>query len=135
MSFVLDSAVFRGGLLETRAPPYVQAIAERLAQDGAVAPALLRRECASVLRAACRRGRMTAWQAQAVISQLEALPAEYDTQAPDARLLLALALRCEVSSCDVARTDLALHRQLPIATRDVELAEAARICGVGVVNA
>ncbi|MFA7444191.1 MAG: type II toxin-antitoxin system VapC family toxin [Lysobacteraceae bacterium] len=135
MPFVLDNSVLSGWLLETQATPYTQAIAERLAQDRAVAPVLLRLEYANVLRTACKRGRMTAGQAQEAISQLEALPVEYDNQTPDARQLLALALRYDLSSYDAAYLDLALHRQLPIATQDVELAEAARICGVGVVSA
>jgi predicted nucleic acid-binding protein len=49
--------------------------------------------------------------------------------------LLALSLRYDLSSHDAAYLDLALRRQWPIATQDDALAQAARLAGVGVVDA
>lgn len=63
------------------------------------------------------------------------LPIDIDRDPPDAGMLLALALRYDLTSYDAAYLELALRLQLPIATQDTELAMAARIAGVGVVGA
>ena len=135
MPFVLDNSVVCGWLLESQATPYANAVADRLLSERAVAPALLRLEYTNVLRSACKRQRLTAQQAQEAIEALAVLPIEYDRELPDASQLLALALRYELTSYDAAYLDLALRRQLPVATQDAALAAAARIAGVGVVSA
>ena len=134
MPMVLVNSVVCGWLLENQATPYSDAIAQRLQDDQAVAPPLLRLEYANVLRTACKRGRLTAQQAQDAIAQLAELPVEIDAELPDAAQLLALALRYDLSSYDATYLDLALRRQLPVATQDVALAQAARLSGVGVVT-
>ena len=133
MPMILDNSVVCGWLLESQATAYSDAIAQRLQDDHAVAPPLLRLEYANVLRTACKRGRLTAQQAQDAIAQLAEVPVEIDAELPDAGQLLALALRYDLSSYDAAYLDLALRRQLPVATQDVALAQAARLAGVGVV--
>jgi predicted nucleic acid-binding protein len=45
--------------------------------------------------------------------------------------LLGLALRHDLTSYDAAYLDLALRLQLPIATQDADLREAALASGVG----
>lgn len=134
MTFVLDNSVVCGWLLANQATPYSEAIAQRLHDDRAVAPTLLRLEYSNVLRSACKRGILNAQQAQDAIAQLAALPIEMDTDSPDAGQILALALRYDLSSYDAAYLDLALRRQLPIATQDTALAAAARLAGVGVAQ-
>jgi predicted nucleic acid-binding protein len=134
MPFVLDNSVVCGWLLANQATPYSEAIAQRLHDDRAVAPTLLRLEYSNVLRSACKRGILNAQQAQDAIAQLAALPIEMDTDSPDAGQILALALRYDLSSYDAAYLDLALRRQLPIATQDTALAAAARLAGVGVAQ-
>ncbi len=132
MPFVLDNSVVCGWLLEDQATPYTDAVADRLLEDRAIAPPLLRLEYANVLRSACRRGRLIAQQAQEAIQQLSRIPLEIDRETPDASQLLALSLRYDLTSYDAAYLELALRRQLPIATQDTALADAARTAGVGV---
>ncbi|MFT3802656.1 MAG: type II toxin-antitoxin system VapC family toxin [Burkholderiaceae bacterium] len=131
MPFVLDNSVVSGWLLENQASDYTDAVAERLQEDRAIAPALLRLEYVNVLRTACKRRRLIAQQAQEAIGYLARLPIAIDREAPDPALLLSLALRHDLSSYDAVYLELALRRQLPIATRDAALAEAARAAGVG----
>ena len=50
-------------------------------------------------------------------------------------LALALALRFGLSSCGAAYLELALRRQLPVATQDDALRAAALAAGVGCVEA
>lgn len=134
MPLVLDNSVVSGWLLANQATPYTNAIAQRLHDDRAVAPALLRLEYTNVLRTACKRNRISAQQAQEAIAELAALPLDIDQEPPEAGQLLTLALRYDLTSYDAAYLDLALRRQLPIATQDAALAEAARLAGVGVVG-
>jgi predicted nucleic acid-binding protein len=47
---------------------------------------------------------------------------------------LSLALRYDLTSYDAAYLELALRLQLPIATQDAALMEAARAAGVGVLK-
>jgi predicted nucleic acid-binding protein len=133
MAFVLDNSVVCGWLFESQATPYTAAIAVLLRTERAVAPALLPLEYANVLRTACKRRQMIAQQAQAAARQVASLPIEIDTSIADAGELLALALRYDLSSYDAVYLELALRQQLPIATQDTALADAARTAGVGVV--
>jgi predicted nucleic acid-binding protein len=134
MPFVLDNSVVCGWLLESQATAYADAVAERLQEDRAIVPGLLHLEYANVLRTACKRGRLIAQQAQEAIGQLQQLPLDTDREPPDPAQLLALALRHDLSAYDAAYLDLALRRQLPIATVDAALADAARVSGVGVFD-
>ncbi len=133
MAFILDNSVVSGWFLENQASPYTEAIAARLNDETALAPALWELELTNVLRTACLRQRMTADHAQAVIANLGALPIEVDRTPVRRGELLALSLRFGLSAYDAAYLELALRLQLPIATRDGPLRDAAVASGVGVV--
>jgi predicted nucleic acid-binding protein len=77
---------------------------------------------------------MTAEQAQSVIADFRALPIEVDRTPARPSEILALALRFGLSACDAAYLELALRMQLPIATKDSPLHDAAVASGVGVVT-
>ncbi|MCL1860524.1 MAG: type II toxin-antitoxin system VapC family toxin [Proteobacteria bacterium] len=134
MAFVLDNSVVCGWILKNQSSDYSTAIARRLERERAVAPPLLRLEIVNVLRTACKRQIMIASQAQELLAQLSRLPVEINPNSPEPGLLLGLALRFDLTVYDAAYLELALRMQLPIATQDAALAEAARIAGVGVVE-
>lgn len=134
MPFVLDNSVVAGWFLEDQTTPYTDAIAARLEEDRAVVPALWQLEFANVLRTACKRNRIAAAQAQQVIEQICSLPIEIDTDTPGPAELLALALRYDLSSYDAAYLELALRLQLPIATKDAALRQAATAAGAGSIE-
>jgi predicted nucleic acid-binding protein len=134
MPFVIDNSVVSGWYLENQATPYTVAIAERLLDDRAWAPALWELELTNVLRTACLRQRMAAQQAQQVLAQIAQLPIEVDRHAVPRSELLALALRFGLSSYDAGYLELALRRQLPLATQDETLRAAAQASGVGCVG-
>lgn len=134
MSFVLDNSVLCGWFLANQADSYTEAIASRLVESQAWAPPLLQLEWVNVLRTGCRRGRITLAGAKEIIERVSALPIQIDTRLPSPPALLALSLRHDLSSYDAAYLDLALRLQLPIATRDHDLIEAAWAAGVGVVE-
>jgi predicted nucleic acid-binding protein len=131
--FVLDNSVSSGWFLENQATPYGDAVADRLRDDRAIVPALWELEFTNVLRSACLRQRMNASAAQEVIADFEALPIDVDRAPVRRSEILALALRHGLTSYDAAYLELALRRQLPIATVDGPLRDAAIASGVGVV--
>ena len=133
MPFVLDNSVVSGWYLEDQATPYTEAIAQRLQDDRAWVPALWELELTNVLRTTCLRQRQNAERAQQVLVRMAQLPIDVDRHAVARSELLALALRFGLSSYDAAYLELALRKQLPLATKDGDLADAARAAGVGVV--
>ncbi len=135
MPFVLDNSVVSGWFLQNQATPYTQAIAQRLRDDTAHAPAVWELDFTNVLRTSCVRQRMDAAHAQAVLAQIGNLPIEVDRRAVPRSELLGLALRFGLSAYDAAYLELALHLQCPVATQDEALRMAALSAGVGVVTA
>lgn len=133
MPFVVDNSVVSGWYLENQATPYSTAIARKLLDDRAWAPALWELELTNVLRTACQRRRMAARQAQQVLEQIARLPIEIDRHPVPRGELLALALRFGLSSYDAAYLELALRLQLPLATQDEALRTAAQASGAGCV--
>ena len=133
MPFVLDNSVVCGWFIHNQATPYSEAIAVRLQEDRAVVPALWELEFSNLLRTACLRKAMTAQAAQAVVAQIVSLPMDVDCHAVPPSEMLALALRFGLTTYDAAYLELAQRLQLPIATLDAPLLEAAMASGVGVV--
>lgn len=133
-AFVLDNSVLCGWFLTSQASPYGDAVAGLLPVVDAHAPWLLQLEFTNVLRTACRRGTLPLATAREIVDQLALLPIRIDAAPPQPAALLSLALRFQLTSYDAAYLELALRLQLPIATRDGELAEAAWAAGVGVLT-
>lgn len=131
--FVLDNSVLCGWFLANQASDYGDTIAHQLSQVDAHAPWLLQLEFSNVLRTACRRGSLPIAMAQEIIDRVMQLPIRIDGSPPLPAALLSLALRFNLTSYDAAYLELALRLQLPIATRDADLAEAAWAAGVGVM--
>ena len=134
MPFVIDNSIVCGWFIQTQASKYADAVAVALQDDHACAPALWELELSNVLRTACLRQRLTAQQAQATLAQIVSLPVDVDRQAVPASELLALALRFGLSTYDAAYLELALRLQLPLATADGPLREAALASGVGLFD-
>ena len=74
-------------------------------------------------------------EAQAILTHIARLPIDTDRHAVPRQELLALPLRFGSSSYDAAYLELALRRQLPVATQDKALRAAALAAGVGCVEA
>ncbi len=119
MPFVLDNSVTSGWFIGNQATPYSESIAVRLQDDRAVVPPIWELEFSNVLRTACLRKAITAQDAQTVIAQIVSLPIDVDRHAVRPAELLALALRFGLTTYDAAYLELALRRQVPIATSDM----------------
>jgi predicted nucleic acid-binding protein len=134
MPFVIDNPVVSGWYLEDQATPYTDHVATRLAEDPTRAPALWESELSNVLRTSCLRRRLTAEKARQILAHLARLPIDTDRHAVPRQELLALALRFGLSCDDAAYLELALRRQLPVATQDEALRAAALAVRVGCVE-
>lgn len=130
--FVLDCSVAVAWCIEDEAAAETDALMERAASEGALAPGLWPLELGNVLLQAVRRRRLEAAQAMARLELLRRLPIRIDdTTAERAwREILALARSESLTTYDAAYLELALRLGLPLATRDRELRQAAERNGV-----
>ena len=135
MSFVLDTSVAIAWLFEDEASAEADALAARVAQEGAITPSLWRLEVANVLLQAEKRGRIAASDVALRLELLDALPISTDgeTDARAWREGLALARLHGLTSYDAAYLELAIRKGLALATRDRALIAAARKAGVAVL--
>jgi len=132
---VLDNSVVSGWYLADQSTAHTEAVAVLLEDDQACVPTIWELELSNVLRTACLRQKLDAQRAQQVLARIAQLPIEVDRHAVPRSELLALSLRFGLSSYDAAYLELALRRQLPLASKDEVLMSAARAAGVGVVGA
>ena len=127
MSMVLDSSIALAWVYgeETTAP--VNQVFQTLAREGAWVPGLWRLEVANVLEMGARRKRHTFEFRDATLADLAQLPiqvdGETDQQAWSATL--RLAEHYLLTLYHAAYLELALRRNLPLATLDEELRRAA----------
>lgn len=110
-----------------------QRILDHIAAHGAIVPSLWQYEVANGLLSALRRGRTTE---VAVAQALMGLGRLRIMEAPDQPLgvqLVALASEFKLSAYDAAYLWLARARDLPLATLDRPLAQAAREAGLTLI--
>lgn len=125
---VVDASVTLSWALvgEAKAPE-ARAVADRIAENAAIVPAIWRLEVGNALLVAERRGRLTAAQAEAVCIGLAAMPIEIDpeTSARAWADTARLARNHGLMLYDAAYLELAVRRALPLAMFDWALARAA----------
>lgn len=134
MPFVADNSVVVGWYFESQATPYTDKVLDLLANETAHVPALWVLEFSNVLRKALKAGKADTARIQEIIELVNALPISVDYTAENVENNLALALQFGLTSYDAAYLGLAIRLQLPIATNDGALKEAASRAGVGIVN-
>ena len=135
MSLVLDSSVAIAWCFKDERTPGLMALLDRVGEEGAEAPAHWPLEVTNTLIMAGRRKRVGAEERDEYIALLRDLPVTLDdataTQAWGATALLAE--RYGLTLYDAAYLELALRRDLPLATLDAALQTAALQAGVGVL--
>jgi predicted nucleic acid-binding protein len=129
---VVDASMALSWQFEDEATPAGDAALQRAVNDGAVVPAIWRLEVANALRMAVRRKRCSEAFVNEAISRLEELAVEDDNEtslhAWGATFQLA---RDEVLTLyDAAYLELALRRNLPLATGDNALIAAGKRRGL-----
>jgi predicted nucleic acid-binding protein len=131
-AFVVDCSIAMAWLFNDEATPKTAALLNRLATQTALVPAWWFIEITNVLAMAERKGRIKPTESDAFIADLSKLGIERDDEAPDRAFthLLGLCRRHRLTSYDAIYLDLAVRRNLPLATLDDALRKAAHKVGV-----
>jgi predicted nucleic acid-binding protein len=136
VSFVLDNSVALTWCFGDERTPAMTALLERVAEAGALAPALWPLEAVNGLLVAERRGRLDAFQRQRLAGFLRALPIRLDDETANQAwtTIMDLAERFALSSHDAAYLALAQRHRLPLASLDEDLRAAATALGLTVLG-
>jgi predicted nucleic acid-binding protein len=133
---VIDASITIAWLFEDEADDAAIAVAEAVAEHGALAPSLWHYEVGNVLLAAERRGRCSSDFVMRSLDRLGMLAVAIDQDGGSHRWADTLALaRVEgLTVYDAAYLELAIRENASLATRDRELIAAARrravqVCG------
>jgi predicted nucleic acid-binding protein len=132
LNLVLDASATLAWIFADEDNDSAWPIIEGLQQFTAFAPAHYPLEVANGLLTALRRGRLTPDQAAAAVVALATIPIEIDSETPGRILdgIWELAARHRLTIYDAAYLDLAIRRQLPLASLDDSLARAASSEGI-----
>ena len=131
-AFVVDCSIAMTWLFNDEATTETAKLLARLATETALVPAWWLIEVTNVIALAERKGRIAAAQSAAFIADMEKLDLEVDGEAPTRAFshLLPLCRTHQLTSYDAIYLDLAVRRDLPLATLDEPLRKAAKKLGV-----
>lgn len=132
MSVVLHYSATAAWIFNEETTGAVRTLFDRVADGGAVVPALWRLEVANTLTVAVRRGRIDAELRRAALADLALLDVTVDQHTDDQAWseTLNLADRFSLSLYDAAYLELARRRDLPLATLDHDLRKAGGAIGL-----
>ena len=129
---VLDASMTLSWHFADEVTPQTDAVHGDVIADGAVVPVHWRLEIANAFATAVRHGRMTAEFRSEALARLEYLPVEIDDESARAAwgAVQELCDRHRLTAYDASYLELALRRNLKLATLDRRLSEAAQAAGV-----
>jgi predicted nucleic acid-binding protein len=136
VSLVLDASLALTWYFQDEATSATDTILDRVAETGAVVPALWRLEIANGLQVAVRRRRISVAYRDASLAELTQMQIDTDseTDVHAWSATLRLAEKHELTLYDAAYLELAQRRRLPLATLDRELRRAAETLSVTVLG-
>jgi predicted nucleic acid-binding protein len=131
-TFVLDCSIAMAWLFGDEATPSTAALLSRLGSETVLVPAWWFIEVTNVLALAERKGRIATAQSDAFIADLGKLGIERDDEAPIRAFtnLLPLCRAHRLTCYDAIYLELALRRDLPLATLDADLRKTAKLLGL-----
>jgi predicted nucleic acid-binding protein len=131
-AFVLDGSVAVAWCFPDEQAPYPQAVLDSLAAARALVPSLWPLEVGNSLLVGERRRRSTQADTTHWLGFLNSLPISIDDETPSRawQETLSLARAQNLSVYDAAYLELALRRDLPLASLDERLKAAAVVLGV-----
>jgi predicted nucleic acid-binding protein len=135
MRFVLDNSVLVAWAFDERSD-YADAVGGSLADGRALVPSVWPLEFADTLLVAERHGRLNEAEVTRIRDYVLSLRIEVvaDHAPRITTEVLALARQHRLSVYDASYLDLAMREGLPLASLDQRLVEAARRCGVPLVE-
>jgi|SRR5580692_527676 predicted nucleic acid-binding protein len=135
--FVLDASVTLAWCFPDESTAYTEGILDLLAAGAeATTPALWPFEVANALLMAERRKRITTAQVASVLQRIASLPIRVDPIHVDRAFgqILSSAREEKLTAYDAAYLELAMREDLPLASLDDQLRQAARSAGVALVR-
>ncbi|MBO9102058.1 MULTISPECIES: type II toxin-antitoxin system VapC family toxin [unclassified Rhizobium] len=133
MAFIVDASIAGAWLLPDEENTIADQMMERMVDEDAWAPDLLRHEIRSILLSAERRGRISDDLIHSALARFRALPLKLVGPGDDTEVV-RLSRQYRLSAYDAAYLAIALIEYLPLATLDRKLADAARKEGVNVLG-
>lgn len=133
--FVLDNSVTMRWCFQNAAHPYADGILQQLAVGAALVPVLWRYEVSALLAKSQKDGLLTAHRVDQFLATLNNLNIIVDADSSD-RILTdvhCLAVTYRLTSYDASYLELALRKNLPLATLDDELITASKAAGVALL--
>ena len=132
---VLDCSVAAAFLFEDEASPPTEALLERLEVEGAIVPTLWSLELGNMLVQAERRRRIRSAHLAGILDLVRRLPivADSETNERALREIFALARQEGLTTYDASYLELAMRRNVDLATRDEQLIRAASHVGVATI--
>ena len=133
--FVIDASIALAWCFDDEATAATSALLDRFEDEHAEVPSLLHLELANALALSERKGRVTPARASEFIALIGGLPIVTDELTANLALSIVLNLaRSErLSAYDASYLELAMRRGVPLATKDDDLAKAARRVGVALL--
>lgn len=132
--FVLDASVALAWFIDRVIDPYAIRVSERLVHhDHAVVPAIWRLEVTNGFLLAGKRGTLTSSEIGLALEKFEAMQAQsvvYHEEVFSVRRILAAARDFRLTAYDAEYFETARAFNLPLATLDRELKQAATRAGV-----
>jgi len=128
MNLVLDCSIALAWIYADETTEPVRQVFDTVSEGGAWVPGLWRLEVANVLEMGVRRKRHDAAFRDSTLADLAQLPIQVDTETDRQAwgATLRLAERHQLTLYDAACLELALRRNLPLASLDEDLRRAAR---------
>jgi predicted nucleic acid-binding protein len=132
VSLVLDSSATLAWIFGDETTDPIRRVFDAVAEEGAIVPALWRLEVANSLTMAVRRGRIDTEFRRAALADLAVLDVTIDekTDAHAWGQTLSLADQFRLTPYDAGYLELAQRRNLPLATLDADLRQAAASLGL-----
>jgi predicted nucleic acid-binding protein/antitoxin component of MazEF toxin-antitoxin module len=137
VSIVLDASMAVAWLFKNKRTEDAHRVLRRVVDEGAFVPSLWHLEVANILRNAVRRGRCTERYVDKSLARLSRLTIAVDaeTDARAWRTTLKLSREEDLTLYDASYLELALRVNMPLASCDGDLIEAAKRRQIGVLTA
>ena len=135
MSVVVDASLAATWFFEDESTPDTESVAEQVVSDGGLVPQLFSLEIANVFLLSERKGRLPAGHVDRYLDRLEQMELQVDLETAEQlrSTTIELARVERLTVYDATYLELALRKQLPLATLDRDLAMAARRRGITVI--
>ena len=134
--FVLDCSVTMAWCFEDETSEYSEAVLELLRTKSAIVPVIWPLEVTNVLLMAMKRKRVSKIKAAGFLDRLNDLPISLANSKPLSAMMSIFELGDEqkITSYDAAYLDLAIAHNIPLATMDKELAQAAKVSKIKLLH-